>query len=107
MQKWIIKGLIVLSTLLSTNVQAVEATNQYCYASSVLLEAPVEAVVRFKQRMMNDIASVEEYASKDILELTGYFLGVQLSVLQMEVKYGYNSVDNIKNIYSTQCMKEV
>lgn len=43
---------LLLLILLSVNVQAVEATNQYCYASSILLEAPVEASMKFKQGMM-------------------------------------------------------
>ena len=78
-----------------------ELTAQTCYAASILLEQPIEQAMVFKQRMMNDI--VEAYPEHDTLELTGYFLGVELTRLTMEINYGNISEGAVKKDYLSYC----
>jgi hypothetical protein len=78
-----------------------ELTAQTCYAAAILLEQPIQHSLIFKQRMMNDI--VEAYPDKDTLELTGYFLGVELTRLTMEINYGNISKSGVEKDYLSYC----
>lgn len=78
-----------------------QLTAQTCYAASILLLQPIEQSMVFKQRMMNDI--VEAYPEHDTLEMAGYFLGVELTRLTMEINYGNISKDLVKKDYLSYC----
>jgi hypothetical protein len=98
---------LLLFTLTSTPVadtpleSSKELTAQTCYAAAILLEQPLQQSLIFKQKMMNDIVSA--YPEHDTLEMTGYFLGVELTRLTMEINYGNISKDVVEKDYLSYC----
>ena len=93
--------LFTLTTTPAPQDVSKQLTAQTCYAASILLLQPIEQSMVFKQRMMNDI--VEAYPEHDTLEMTGYFLGVELTRLTMEINYGNISKDLVKKDYLSYC----
>ena len=93
--------LFTLTSIPAPQEVSKQLTAQTCYAASILLEQPLEQSMVFKQRMMNDI--VEAHPEHDTLELTGYFLGVELTRLIMEIKYGKVDKDLVKKDYLSYC----